>query len=37
MFLEYWRNPSATKDKFIGEWLRTGDYGRKDENGNVMV
>ena len=35
MFLEYWKNPQATKDKFIGQWLRTGDYGRKDENGNL--
>lgn len=34
MFLEYWKNPQATKGKFIGEWLRTGDYGRKDENGH---
>jgi acetyl-CoA synthetase len=34
MFLEYWQNPQATKDKFTGEWLRTGDYGRKDENGH---
>ena len=33
MFLEYWKNPQATEDKFIGDWLRTGDYGRKDENG----
>lgn len=34
MFLEYWKNPLATKAKFIGEWLRTGDYGRQDENGH---
>jgi acetyl-CoA synthetase len=34
MFLEYWRNPPATKNKFIGDWMRTGDYGRKDENGH---
>jgi len=34
MFLEYWRNPRATKEKFIGDWMRTGDYGRKDKNGN---
>jgi acetyl-CoA synthetase len=34
MFLEYWQNPQATRDKFTGEWLRTGDYGRKDENGH---
>ncbi len=33
MFLEYWKNPQATKDKFIGEWMRTGDYGRKDKKG----
>jgi acetyl-CoA synthetase len=33
MFLEYWKNPQATRGKFIGEWLRTGDYGRKDEDG----
>ena len=34
MFLEYWRNPQATRGKYIGEWMRTGDFGRKDENGN---
>jgi acetyl-CoA synthetase len=34
MFLEYWRNPEATKKKFIGDWMRTGDYGIKDENGH---
>jgi acetyl-CoA synthetase len=33
MFLEYWKNPQATQQKFIGDWLRTGDYGTKDENG----
>ena len=31
MFLEYWRNPQATKDKFIGDWLLTGDMGIMDE------
>ena len=34
MFLEYWRNPEATKKKFIGDWMRTGDYGIKDEDGH---
>jgi len=34
IFLEYWRNPRATQEKFIGDWMRTGDYGRKDKNGN---
>jgi len=32
-FLEYWKNPQATKDKFIGEWGCTGDQGRMDEDG----
>jgi len=34
MFLKYWKNLQATKDKFIGDWMRTGDYGRKDETGH---
>ena len=33
MFLEYWDNPDATKDKFIGDWLITGDTGTRDEDG----
>jgi acetyl-CoA synthetase len=33
MFLEYWHQPAATRDKFIGDWLRTGDHGRADEDG----
>ncbi len=33
MFLEYWRNPQATAEKFIGDWMLTGDLGRRDENG----
>jgi acetyl-CoA synthetase len=35
MFLEYWKNPQSTCQKYIGPWLRTGDYGRKDDNGNI--
>ncbi len=27
MMLEYWNNPSATADKFRGDWLITGDRG----------
>jgi acetyl-CoA synthetase len=34
MFLEYWKNPEATRKKFIGDWMRTGDFGRKDPDGN---
>jgi len=33
MFLEYWRNPAATAEKFAGEYLLTGDLGRQDEAG----
>ena len=32
-FLEYWNNPGATRDKFIGDWGCTGDQGRMDEDG----
>jgi acetyl-CoA synthetase len=32
-FLEYWKNPQATKDKFIGDWGCTGDQGRMDDDG----
>ena len=34
MFLEYWKNSEATKEKYIGNWMRTGDFGTKDENGH---
>ena len=27
MFLEYWGNPDATREKFIGDWMTTGDQG----------
>jgi acetyl-CoA synthetase len=33
MFLEYWGNPEATREKFIGDWLCTGDLAKKDEAG----
>src|SRR5213075_2082172 len=32
-FLEYWRNPEATAAKYSGEWCRTGDVARMDEEG----
>ena len=33
MFLEYWDNAQATRDKFIGDWMTTGDQGVMDEEG----
>ncbi|SMX24305.1 AMP-binding protein [Boseongicola aestuarii] len=33
MFLGYWNLPDKTKEKFVGDWLRTGDLGRADEEG----
>jgi len=35
MFLEYWGNRQATRDKFIGDWMTTGDQGVMDEEGYV--
>ena len=31
--LEYWKNPMATKQKYLGDWMLSGDQGHKDENG----
>jgi acetyl-CoA synthetase len=33
MFLKYWQKPEATDGKFVGDWLLTGDLGKKDEDG----
>ncbi len=32
-FLEYWKNPQATRDKFIGDWGCTGDQAKRDDEG----
>ena len=34
---EYLKNPEATAATFAGDWLRTGDLGRIDEDGYVYV
>jgi acetyl-CoA synthetase len=33
MFLGYWQNEEATRQKFIGEWFCTGDVGYRDDDG----
>jgi acetyl-CoA synthetase len=33
MFLEYWKNPEGTREKFVGDWCLTGDLAKKDEDG----
>ena len=32
-FLEYWKNPQATREKYVGDWGLTGDQGKMDEDG----
>ncbi|WP_158929135.1 acyl-CoA synthetase [Acidisphaera sp. S103] len=33
MFLGYWNNPTATAEKYAGDYLLTGDQARQDEDG----
>lgn len=33
MFLEYWERPEATREKFVGDWMTTGDQGVMDGDG----
>ena len=35
MFKEYWKAPEKTAEKFIGDWMRTGDLAVMDEEGFV--
>jgi acetyl-CoA synthetase len=35
MFLSYWGNPDATRAKFIGDWMTTGDQGIVDGDGYI--
>lgn len=35
MFLRYWRNEEATREKFAGQFLLTGDLGNMDEAGYI--
>src|SRR2546423_450151 len=33
MFLNYWGHEEATREKFVGDWMTTGDQGVVDEDG----
>ncbi len=35
MFLGYWQNDKATEEKFIGDWMLTGDQGVMDSDGYI--
>jgi acetyl-CoA synthetase len=35
MFLRYWNNDAATADKFVDDWLLTGDIGESDGEGYI--
>ncbi|KIF80851.1 acyl-CoA synthetase [Noviherbaspirillum autotrophicum] len=32
-FIGYWKNPDATRNKYSGDWCRTGDLALMDEDG----
>jgi acetyl-CoA synthetase len=36
LFLEYWRRPEATAQKFLGDWMLTGDRAHRDADGYVF-
>ena len=36
LFLSYWRRPEATEQKFLGDWMLTGDRARRDSDGYVF-
>jgi len=37
VFSGYWNKPAETKTAFIGSWFRTGDMGRRDEEGFLYI
>lgn len=37
VMMGYWKRPSATDDTIINGWLKTGDLGKKDEDGYLYI
>lgn len=37
VFVGYWQAPEDTANAKAGEWLRTGDLGRLDDEGNIWI
>jgi long-chain acyl-CoA synthetase len=37
VFHAYWNKPQETRDVFVGDWFKTGDIGRIDEDGFLYV
>jgi len=37
VFAGYWRQPDSTEAAFVGEWLKTGDLARQDEDGFYFI
>ncbi|HEX3032454.1 MAG TPA: AMP-binding protein [Bacillota bacterium] len=37
VFLGYWEMPEATEQAFYGDWYRTGDLGRVDDDGCLYI
>ena len=33
----YWNRPDSTAEAFVGDWLKSGDIGRRDETGRLSV